>query len=108
MKKIFIIVIAYVAFIMPASAQITTENMTRPEIIINQGYSPEVARLINLQNAQATDKLPTYNGIQPVRYKTKIKPIDSVVDYFLNGFVGSDDGQFGKRQYNPSPNWEDL
>ena len=108
MKKIFPIIFMLFALVSPACAIITTEEAISPEVILKHGYSPETARIINYQQASLNNTKQTYYGVQPTRWTTKYKPINCAINYVLDGYVGSDDGLFGKHQIDPSVRWDDL
>lgn len=108
MKKIFTVIFMYFMFVNPASAVISTEEAISPEYIINHGYSPEAARIINVQNAQINGKKPTYFGTKPYRWRTKYPSVNFCINYLINQYVGTDDEHFGTHVFNPSVRWDDL
>ncbi len=108
MKKTFATIFLYFLILNPASAIITTEEAISPDVLLIRGYSPESARIINHQHMSINNMHDTYAETQPVRWKTKYKPVNLVINYFLDGYVGSDDGLFGRHVINPSVRWDDI
>lgn len=108
MKKLFILIFANFLFINAATAVISTDEAISPEYLLNRGYSPESARLVNFQANRINGNAPTYFGEKSYRWTTKYKPVNNVINYFLDGYVCSDNGKFPANSIHPSPNWNDL
>lgn len=108
MKKAFLVIFTYFLFINSASAVISTDEAVSPNFLLNHGYSPETARLVNYQSNVINGGQQTYNGRPPYRWKTKYKPVNFAINYFLDGYVGSDNGNYGKHIIDPSVHWDDL
>jgi hypothetical protein len=108
MKKLLTIFFAYLVVALPASATLTTDDVRSQEYIINHGYSEETAKIIDLQNAQINGEKSTFVSTSRPIWRSKYKPVNMVVDYFRNGFICSDDGQFAKHKIDFNTRWDDL
>lgn len=106
MKKILSVLCLYMAFVMPVSAVITTEESTSEQYTKNHGYSPEMSRLIDLQDAHINGSEPQYVGTDPAWYADK--KVNFVRKVFMYFDPGLDDGKFGNNKIQYTTRWDDI
>lgn len=107
MKRIIFAVLAYVIVTLPSFAILTTDEATSQNYIINHGYSPETARMMDLQHSQITGEKKVFKSSDPDWYTTN-KAVYFVRRVFMYFDCGLDNGNFGKEKINPSPRYDDL
>lgn len=106
MKKVLSILCLYIAIVAPVSAAITTEESTSQQYLESHGYSPEMARLIDLQNSHVNGSEPQYKGPNPDWYADK--KVNFVRKVFMYLDPGLDDEKFGKNTIKYTNRWDDL
>lgn len=106
MKKILSILCLYLIVVMPAFSAITTEESTSQQYIESHGYSSEMARLIDLQNAHVNGAEPKYKNNDPNWYSDK--KVNFVRKVFMYFDPGLDDGKFGKNTIKYTNRYDDL
>ena len=92
MKKIFAVVFVYCILILPSFAAITADETTSQEYIERHGYSHEMARLMDLQNAQINGTKPKVKSKDPSWYS--YAPVAFVRKAFMYFDCGLDSGKF--------------
>src|SRR5574344_1220179 len=91
MKKNFIFAFFILMTLsLPSKAMITTEESVSQEIIHNQGYSSEMARLVDIRCHQAAATMPSINDSEPEYYKK----FNWVRKFFIYADPSLDDGSF--------------
>ena len=106
MKKILSVLCLYMAFIMPVSAVITTEESTSEQYIQNHGYSPEMSRLIDLQDAHINGSEPQHLSTNPSWYSDK--KVNFIRRAFMYFDPGLDDEKFGSNKIQYTNRYDDL
>lgn len=107
MKKFLLISFILIATNLPSLAFITTDEATSQEYIQNHGYSDEMSRLIDLQNAQINGAKTTYRSNDPEWY-TANKSVNFIRKVFMYFDCGLDDGKFMQNNINYSSRYDDL
>lgn len=125
MKKNLLVLILFTMVALPGHCELTTDEALSPEYIINHGHSPEMARLMDLQNSQINNVPTVYvEKKSPRWYKSHItnekvknvllhldpqeeqgKYTKAIFDYFDPGL---DDGKFMQNQIHYGNGPEDL
>lgn len=106
MKKFLTLLLLYSSLVMPASAVITLDELNNQDYIKNRGYSEEMARLVNLQNAQVNGTKNTYKSNEPSWYSDK--KVQFVRNIFTYIDCGLDDGRFMQDNINFTTRWNDI
>lgn len=106
MKKFLSILCITIVAIMPVSAAITTEESTSQQYIESHGYSTEMARLIDLQNAHVNGAEPKYKGTDPAWYADK--KVNFIRKVFMYFDPGVDDEKFGQNKIKYTTRYDDL
>ena len=107
MKKFLLISFILIATNLPSLAYITTDESTSEEYIQNHGYSDEMSRLIDLQNAQTNGAKTTYKSKDPEWY-TANKTVNFIRRAFMYFDCGLDDGKFMQNNINFTNRYDDL
>lgn len=107
MRKILSVVFILFMFNLPSFAVITTDEATSQDYIQNHGYSDEMSRLIDLQNAQVNGTATKYKGTDPDWY-TSNKMVNAVRKVFMYFDCGLDDEKFMQHNTRFTPKWDDL
>lgn len=107
MKKLLPLLCLYLAISLPSYAIMTSEDSTSETYLTNHGYSPEMVRLIDLQNAQFNGKAPRYKRKQPDWY-TSNKNVSFIRHVFMYFDCGLDDEKFMEHKVRYSPKLDDL
>lgn len=106
MKKILSLFLIYYIAILPSVAAITPEEATSQGYLENHGHSGEMARLIDLQNAQINGDKPAYKSTDPDWYSTK--SVNFVRRVFMYFDCGLDDGKFMQNDIKFTPRYDNL
>ena len=106
MKRILFTLFILFVFTAPAFSVITTEETSSQEYLESHGYSSEMARLINLQNAQINGCKSKYISNEPDWYS--IKPIYYIRQLFMYIDPGLDNGKFMQENIEYTNKWDDL
>ncbi len=106
-KYLFILLLALISTNLPSYAFITTDESTSQEYIQNHGYSDEMSRLIDLQNAQINGAKSKYKGKDPDWY-TSNKTVNFVRRAFMYFDCGLDDGKFMQNNIDFTNKYDDL
>lgn len=114
MKKLYKIIFGFLAVViafncMPTFAKVSPQEMRSEQYLINQGYSKETARMVNLQHHQANGKAVEKEEsvsrkllLWPVRmFKKAHSYIDPAVD---DGSFGNTKIDFQPVEYKNVPN----
>lgn len=107
MKKILSVVFVYLAFVMPASAVITTDEAVSDPYIINSGHSDEMARLIDLQRAQINGNKSQYKNDDPDWYASN-KKVNFVRKVFMYLDPNLDNEDFMQHNTKYTNSWSDY
>lgn len=107
MKKFLSIMFIFFAISLPTFAVITTDEAVSEKYIQNHGYSDEMSRLIDLQNAQINGQRTEYNEKGPDWY-TSNKLVKFVRRTFMYFDCGLDDGNFMQNKIDYTNRWDDL
>lgn len=107
MKKFLIVLFVFVAANLPGFAYITTEEAISEEYIQNHGYSDEMSRLIDLQNAQINGEKSKYVGKDPEWYNSN-KPVKFIRKVMMYFDCGLDDGKFMQNNIDYTTRYDDL
>lgn len=90
----------------PANAELTVDDLSSREYLLNHGYSETMVDIIDLQksniNGEKAD-IPIYH-----RYDNKPAIYKWIDKFFIYLDPALDDGKFLKRNQNFSPSVEDL
>lgn len=130
MKRIIFLIFAMLIANLPSSAVILTEEVTSATYIKKHGYSDEMCRLIDLQNAHINGvdttypqhvwsgkdiRVPAYIARKlPKGYEQKLadtiseKRVNFVKKIFCYFDPGIDDGEFGNNKIKYTTGFEDL
>ena len=109
MKKIFsalFLTFVFVSFALPSFAVITPEEEMSETYIKGHGYSDEMARLIDLQNAQINCTQTKFKSKDPALYADK--KVNFVRRAFMYFDGGLDDGKFMQHNTKFTPRYDDL
>lgn len=107
MKKNLTILFIFIAFSTPTWAVITPEEAASKQYIKNHGYSNEMSRLINLQDAQVNGTKTKYVNNESEWYKND-KKINFIRKVFMYFDCGLDDGKFMQNNIDYTNRWDDL
>jgi hypothetical protein len=107
MKKILLLLFVLFAVNLSAQAVLTTEDAVSEAYLTNHGYSSEMARLIDLQSAQANGINVKYKRKQPDWYTTN-KKVNFVRNVFMYFDSGIDDEKFMQHEIKYSNRWDCL
>lgn len=107
MKNFLTILFIFVVFSSPAMAVITPEEAASQQYIKNHGYSNEMARLINLQDAQVNGTKTKYVSNEPDWYKND-KKVNFIRKVFMYFDCGLDDEKFMQHDTRFTPKYDDL
>lgn len=107
MKKVLSLVCLYLLVALPSFAVISTEDTTSEQYLTNHGYSQEVVRLIDLQNAQTNGTAPKYKRKQPDWY-TSNKGVNFIRKTFMYFDCGLDDEKFFQHDMYYTQRVDDL
>lgn len=107
MKKLLSLLFIYCAVITPSLAFITPEESTSEVYIKNHGHSYEMARLIDLQNAQVNGTKAKYTNKDPDWYKSN-KAVSFVRRTLMYFDCGLDDNNFMQNNIDYTNRWDDL
>jgi len=125
MKKNLLVLFVLAMAALPGYCVLSTEEALSPSYITNHGYSPEMARLVDLQNSQINNTPITYKQQYKPRWfapyltnqkvKTVVNYLDpqqeqgkytkAIFDYFDPSL---DDGKFMQNKIEFGSNPEDL
>ena len=106
MKKSLFILLAFVVTSLPSFAILTTDEAVSQDYIQNHGYSSEMSRLIDLQNAQINGAKSTYKKNEPAWYSNK--PVSFIRKTFIYFDPGLDDEKFMQHNINYTNKWSDF
>lgn len=102
-KKIFLSVL--LSFMtLPAFSYVLTEELSREQYLINQGYSPFTAELVQLESHKANGKpFPV-----KVNEEDTIFPVNVVRRLFIYLDPSLYDGNFARHNTRPTQSFDDL
>lgn len=106
MKKLLAFMFVYCAVVLPSLSAITPEELTSEKYIQNHGYSEEMSRLIDLQNAQINGVKSNYVSKDPAWYS--IKPVKFVRGIYTYFDCGLDDGKFMQHDIKYTNRYDSL
>ena len=109
MKKIFSalsVIFVFFALALPAKAVITPEEAMSETYIQGHGYSDEMSKLIDLQNAQINCTQPKYKGNRPDIYNEK--KVNFVRRIFMYFDCGLDDEKFMQHDIKYTTRYDNL
>lgn len=104
MKKTLLFALFISALALPTQALVTPEECVTPELIQNQGYSAEMARLVNVRHYQAAAKVPELDTTTPEYYKK----FNWIRKFFIYSDPALDDGSFMRHNIHPTPSVYDY
>ena len=107
MKKYFILLICLLGFSAQSYAVVTTQELTTNNYLKQQGYSPEMSRLVDLKKSQNAGTDMTYKNTDPAWYETN-KCVKYVRKIFIYLDPGLDNGKFGTNVIKPSNSYDEL
>jgi len=109
MKKIFSalsVIFVFFALAVPALAVITPEEAMSETYIQGHGYSDEMARLVDLQNAQINCTQTKHKGDRPDIYNDK--KVNFIRQIFKYLDCGLDDEKFMQHNTKFTTRYDDL
>lgn len=106
MKKILLLFLVYLIVTIPSSAAITPEEAVSQQYIENHGYSTEMARLVNLQNAQINGGQSKYKDNAPSWY-TENRAVRWIRNTFMYIDPSLDNEKFMQHDIKYSNNFYD-
>lgn len=109
MKKIFSalsVIFVFCAVSLPSLAVITPEEAMSETYVQGHGYSDEMSRLIDLQNAQINCIQPKYKGSRPDIYNDK--KVNFVRRVFMYFDCGLDDEKFMQHDIKYTTRYDSL
>lgn len=106
MKKILSISLIVLLTAVPAAFSISVDESTSQQYIKKHGYSDEMARLIDLQNAQINGENTKYISNQPALYQDK--RVNFIRRFFMYFDCGLDDGNFMQNSIDYTTRWDDF
>ncbi|MDD3435667.1 MAG: hypothetical protein PHC64_00790 [Candidatus Gastranaerophilales bacterium] len=107
MKKILSLICLYFAVSLPSAAVLSTDDVMSAEYIMNHGHSEEMAKLMDLQNAQINGVPFKYKNKDPEWYSSN-KPVNFIRKVFIYFDGGLDDGKFMQHDTRFTQSWEDI
>lgn len=107
MKKLLLLLIIFYTVSLSSFAVMTPEEAMSIDYIKNHGYSDEMARLIDLQSFQISNKPSQYKSSDPDWY-TQNKKVNFIRKTFMYFDSGLDDGKFLKHNTKYTNSWSDL
>ena len=107
MKKFLSVICLYLVAALPVSAVITPDDATSQGYIENHGHSSEMARLIDLQNAQINGEKSVYVSKEP-SWHTSNKFFRAVRNVFIYFDPALDDGKFQQHDTRFGEGFSDL
>ena len=107
MKKLLLISAIFMLINLPSYAATTPDEILSKEYTVNQGYSTEMARLMNLQNAQVNgqkfdDTISSKKWYETNKCFIPIRKIFTYLDPAL------DTGEFMQHDIHYTPTCDDL
>lgn len=106
MKKVFLILILFLAANLSASAVVTPEEVTSRTYLDNHGHSDEMARLIDLQHSQINGVPVSFDRKEPAYYADKkVNFVRRVFMYFDGGL---DDQKFMQHKIKYTNRYDSL
>lgn len=106
MKKFLSMLFIYCMVVLPSCAALTPEESTSEAYLKNHGYSSEMARLIDLQNAQINGVKTDFKSKDPAWYADK--KVNFIRRAFMYFDCGLDDGKFMQNDIKFTPRYDDL